>query len=63
MAKPRAWEYSTHSRVSCGFTVSAFATTGLMLSGFCARPRYVAEVMRMGLLAGVMADPVPGLFT
>ena len=41
----------------------ALATTGLMLSGFCARPRYVAEVMRMGLLAGVMAGPVPGLFT
>jgi hypothetical protein len=32
-------------------------------SGFCARPRYVAEVMRMGLLPGVMADPVLDLFT
>jgi hypothetical protein len=32
-------------------------------SGFCTRPRYVAEVMRMGLLAGLMAKPVLGLFT
>ena len=37
MTKPRAWEYSSHSRVSCGFTASALATTGLMLSGTTTR--------------------------
>ena len=33
MTKPRAWAYSSHSRVSRGLTASAFATTGLILSG------------------------------
>ena len=33
VTKPRAWAYSSHSRVSRGVTASAFATTGLMLSG------------------------------
>ena len=33
------------------------------LSMFCARPRYVPAVVRMTLVAGVMAKPVPGLFT
>ena len=37
MTKPRAWAYSSHSRVSCGFTASALATTGLMLSGTTTR--------------------------
>jgi hypothetical protein len=35
----------------------------LRLSGFCARPRYVAEVMLMALIAGVTAEPVLGQFT
>ncbi len=37
MTNPRAWAYSSHSRVSRGFTASAFATTGLMLSGTTTR--------------------------
>jgi hypothetical protein len=42
VTNPRAWEYSSHSRVSRGLTASAFATTGLMLSGLCTWQRYVA---------------------
>ena len=37
VTKPRAWAYSSHSRVSRGLTASAFATTGLMLSGTTTR--------------------------
>ena len=37
MTNPLAWAYSSHSRVSRGLTASAFATTGLMLSGTTTR--------------------------
>jgi len=33
VTNPRAWAYSSHSRVSRGLTASALATTGLILSG------------------------------
>jgi hypothetical protein len=44
-------------------TASASATTGLMLSGFCARPRYVAGAMGLARAAGVRAEPVLAQFT
>jgi hypothetical protein len=40
---PRCWEYSKKVSFMRGLVGSALVTTGLRLSGFCARSRYVVE--------------------
>src|SRR6266536_1162337 len=53
---PRAWAYSSHSRVSRGFTASALATTGLMLLLAAAMFAHDLAAFRVDDAAGLGGD-------
>ena len=50
VANPRAWAYSSQPTVNRGLTESAWATMVLMLSGLCARLRYVPDRPKSSLV-------------